>query len=452
MLSAIGAAIVPGITAGELAGSNTEQAWQNQVDKLKGRLGPLDWQISQSGGDAKTKLLAQKSAIESQIASMETSINQFRERQKEQNKKAADTGDSVAHIACVASGGEWKGGKCVSKSTSTSRTKTASYPLSGLLAGTEVAKLAEYDRMMGLLVARFKSGKISAEMFQQAQSKLFNDAFAKQIQHYADDLEFMVDVEKDGAETAKEWAQNLRDLANVDMGKLNDLLKNTDFARLKNDQEDMILLTKAFTEGIKDADGNIRKLSEAEYLDAVKNRLGLIGGEVEKMSTFAENAAKNIQDSFADFLFNPFEKGLKGMLQGFGQMIQKMIAEAVAADLAKRLFGSVSGGTGSGMAGGILGAIGGLFGFANGGIAALGKPLPTFAGGGVSNTAAIFGEAGPEAAVPLPDGRSIPVTMKGGGNTIIVNVSGNNAPDVRRAAAQGAREGMAMLNSARRYA
>ena len=31
--------------------------------------------------------------------------------------------------------------------------------------------------------------------------------------------------------------------------------------------------------------------------------------------------------------------------------------------------------------------------------------------GGVSNIPAIFGEAGPEAAVPLPDGRSIPVTF-----------------------------------------
>jgi hypothetical protein len=55
------------------------------------------------------------------------------------------------------------------------------------------------------------------------------------------------------------------------------------------------------------------------------------------------------------------------------------------------------------------GGIGKLFGFAKGGIAAHGKPLPTFARGGISNTAAIFGEAGPEAAVPLPDGRSIPV-------------------------------------------
>lgn len=37
-----------------------------------------------------------------------------------------------------------------------------------------------------------------------------------------------------------------------------------------------------------------------------------------------------------------------------------------------------------------------------------------FAKGGISREAAIFGEAGPEAAVPLPDGRSIPVTLDKG--------------------------------------
>ncbi|MET3924609.1 tape measure protein [Devosia sp. 2618] len=55
-----------------------------------------------------------------------------------------------------------------------------------------------------------------------------------------------------------------------------------------------------------------------------------------------------------------------------------------------------------------------LFGFAKGGIAANGRPQPLrqFAKGGVSRTAAIFGEAGPEAAVPLPDGRRIPVDLR----------------------------------------
>ncbi|MEZ2132464.1 MULTISPECIES: tape measure protein [unclassified Sinorhizobium] len=62
--------------------------------------------------------------------------------------------------------------------------------------------------------------------------------------------------------------------------------------------------------------------------------------------------------------------------------------------------------------GGFLGGLFSLFGFAKGGIAANGKPIKTFAGGGVSRSAAIFGEAGPEAAVPLPDGRSIPVKFQ----------------------------------------
>lgn len=72
---------------------------------------------------------------------------------------------------------------------------------------------------------------------------------------------------------------------------------------------------------------------------------------------------------------------------------------------------SLVGGLSGGLFGG--GGIGKLFGFADGGIAAHGKPLQTFARGGVSKTAAIFGEAGPEAAVPLPDGRSIPVKFIG---------------------------------------
>jgi hypothetical protein len=240
--------------------------------------------------------------------------------------------------------------------------------------------------------------------------------------------------------------------------QLDVLLGNADFGKLKRDQEDMVLLAKAFSEGIAQADGSLRTLSESEYLDAVANRLGTATEKVEELDTFAKKAAENIQDSFADFLFDPFDKGVDGMLKSFGQTIQRMIAEAVAADLAKRLFGDlVKGGSGSGIAGDLLKGFGQIFMHADGGIAAYGKPLavnlPRYAGGGISNTAAIFREAGPEAAVPLPDGRRIPVEMRGGGNTIIVNVNGsNNAPDVRRAAGQGAREALGMLRGAERYA
>lgn len=43
-------------------------------------------------------------------------------------------------------------------------------------------------------------------------------------------------------------------------------------------------------------------------------------------------------------------------------------------------------------------------------------PIPAFARGGIADGPSLFGEAGPEAAVPLPDGRTIPVTLRGAAN------------------------------------
>ena len=64
-----------------------------------------------------------------------------------------------------------------------------------------------------------------------------------------------------------------------------------------------------------------------------------------------------------------------------------------------------------------------------------------------------MGEAGPEAILPLKRGGDgkLGVAAGGGGHTINVHVTGTNAPDVRRAAGQGAREALAALNGARRY-
>ena len=49
-------------------------------------------------------------------------------------------------------------------------------------------------------------------------------------------------------------------------------------------------------------------------------------------------------------------------------------------------------------------------------------PIPKFANGGITRGVSIAGEAGPEAIVPLPDGRTIPVKMQGEGAKVIVNV------------------------------
>lgn len=75
---------------------------------------------------------------------------------------------------------------------------------------------------------------------------------------------------------------------------------------------------------------------------------------------------------------------------------------------------------------------GGAAGFANGGIMTPFGPVPlrSYAGGGVafSPQAAIFGEGRtPEAFVPLPDGRSIPVTMAGGGGGPVIQIDARGA-------------------------
>lgn len=74
--------------------------------------------------------------------------------------------------------------------------------------------------------------------------------------------------------------------------------------------------------------------------------------------------------------------------------------------------------------------------FANGGIMTeFGSvPLRAYARGGIANSPqmAMFGEGSrPEAYVPLPDGRSIPVTMQGGGGVTVNVINPASKPTVR---------------------
>jgi len=61
------------------------------------------------------------------------------------------------------------------------------------------------------------------------------------------------------------------------------------------------------------------------------------------MSEFAKNAAQSIQSSFADFLFDPFEGGLKGMAEGLANTLRRMIAEIIAAAIMKRMVNAMAG-------------------------------------------------------------------------------------------------------------
>lgn len=141
-------------------------------------------------------------------------------------------------------------------------------------------------------------------------------------------------------------------------------------------------------------------------------KIGKTAGETgDTLSTFADQAARNMQDAFAEFLFNPFDKGLKGMLASFADTLQRMAAQAAAAEI----FGSFTSMASGGILDSILGAGGGS------GISSsvFDMPIGTRAiGGPVSaNSPYIVGERGPELFVPNSSGKITP-NNKMGGDTI----------------------------------
>ncbi len=103
-------------------------------------------------------------------------------------------------------------------------------------------------------------------------------------------------------------------------------------------------------------------------------------------------------------------------------------------------------------------AMSSFFGFADGGVMTSAGPmaLRTYASGGIANSPqlALFGEGSkPEAYVPLPDGRSIPVTMSGGasaGDVFNISVSVSDAGASSRGDDSGGRDlGRAIASAVR---
>jgi len=187
--------------------------------------------------------------------------------------------------------------------------------------------------------------------------------------------------------------------------------------------------------------GRVAKVPE-DQLEAQINRL-----------RDALEAAQNQSKGFGKTLAESFGAGIKSMGdlannlgQGFANIFSGMadrlaefvttgkanfadFARSVLADLSKifirfALFEALK----AILPGGISKSI---FGFAGGGIMTERGPLDLrrYASGGIATSPqlAVFGEGSrPEAYVPLPDGRTIPVTIKGGStgstNNVVVNV------------------------------
>jgi tape measure domain-containing protein len=189
--------------------------------------------------------------------------------------------------------------------------------------------------------------------------------------------------------------------------QMDDLRKAAKFTTLAKDVEELIAKLRNARQAAESFGNQMAK----SFAETVKQS----GELAQNLGATLGNAFLGLGDQLADFVQT-------------GKMQFADFARSVLNDLSRILIrfamfqalkAIVPGGS----------ALGKFLGFANGGIMTANgsMPLKRYASGGIATSPqlAMFGEGSrPEAYVPLPDGRSIPVTMKNGGDVgnIVVNV------------------------------
>lgn len=147
-----------------------------------------------------------------------------------------------------------------------------------------------------------------------------------------------------------------------------------------------------------------------------------------QMSQFGKEAARNIQDNLANFLFNPAQKGFDGMVAGFSQMLEKMIDQAIAADLLDHVFGTGQYGSGqSALSGGLANFFGSIFTGGSGNAMTAGGTSPGFGtdfGSGSGFGSNLNVGAGHAMGGPVSSGTLYPVGENG--PELYADSSGNN--------------------------
>jgi len=318
--------------------------------------------------------------------------------------------------------------------------RVASDPLAGLLGQTDIGRMAAFDKQVALLNARFDGGRKNTELYEQAMTKLVETSFADNFKQFADDQEFMNLVMQDGQDTINETNRSTEEWKATVAATSKELLYMVNpTARLVDQLEELDKF-----DGFMDPE----LLDEARLeINAQIDSVNGLGKEIDKTKSFGEEFGLTMKSAFEDAVIEG--KDLRDVLGGVASDLQRIVLRKTITEPLGNAF--------SGLLDGI--DFGSLFGFANGGIMTGAGPLPlnTYATGGIASSPqfALFGEGRMnEAFVPLPDGRSIPVTMSGGGGQVIlqqtIQIDARGADSgvearIRQAAADGARQGYSMV-------
>lgn len=220
-------------------------------------------------------------------------------------------------------------------------------------------------------------------------------------------------------------------------------LRTEQEAALDNYIEKMNTLNAALREGVISQDAYAEAVRRAKKeLDDMADSAK---GAAEDMSVYMEQAARNMQSALADFLFDPFDEGLEGMLKNFGRILQRMAAEIAAAKIFEAIGSWGSANTGSG---GWMGAIA-SFASAFAGAKDGGGLIPSGQWG-------IVGERGPEivqgpahVTSRMDTAKALGGTRISVGQMVFPNV--RNAAEATQAAGAAARQLSRLAGAGQRY-
>jgi len=339
-----------------LGSSAPDVSVDTQIKELRGELGKLeaDAKRVEFGGLVNTMIfgkkdeIAQKIAVtKNQIATLEKFKDKLEFKPKEKN--AAPASGGTEPIVRTPSGDPDKpkpprGAKQLDEAEALLKTLDKKIAVSALdLSTTE--KLTAAEKEYAGVQQEMASGALKATASQRAlidgkyeyliaadkeleNQKLYADALEKANQSMVEHRQAMLSAISTAEEQALVYGLSESQLSAVAQARLADALA---IAQANGASEDAV---KYLEEEIR-----LRGLLTDALIKGDQKRLEQTAETTDEMSEFAKSAAKNMQSSFADFLFDPFANGTKSMGENFANSLKRMLAEAASAKIMNALVG-----------------------------------------------------------------------------------------------------------------
>ena len=313
---------------------------------------------------------------------------------------------------------------------------SASLKASGDVYSKVAAGMVGFNREVAVMRANLDKTNMSSEKFEQKvkeiQATLFQQDMYR-LKDWVDDtnMDNNTAVLEDRAKTIAEYNEKLRQYSILRNNLLAQASTKEQIDEINNGIDSVIASeTRRFQYETR---SSWQKWVD-EYKDITQEMDDVWGQAMDSMANTLTDALTSGKSGWRDYA----TAILKEITRIMTSKVIAQFAEFAASFFTAGGGGYTGNGTGSGSIGGFGNNMDNFKGasYANGGIhsAAGSLPLHKYATGGIANSPqmALFGEGRlPEAYVPLPDGRSIPVTMEGmmgGGtqNNVSVNVNINN--------------------------